>query len=95
MNPTEMNQQEMRAQLRLLRAEIEKLKATAAGRRADSRSKFDRYLEVLDDKSNDVGERLKSLKDAGDDAMGDITKGLKDAMGRLEIAKRAAKARFH
>lgn len=95
MNTAGINQQEMQSQLRHLRAEIDKLKATASKAQAEDRSKFDRYLEALDEKSNDVGEKLESLKSAGDGAIRDITEGLKDAMGRLEIAKRAAKARFH
>lgn len=89
------NERKIRAQLDRLRAEIETLKAKASDNSSESQTKFERYLETLDEKSNDVGEKLESLKDASDEAINDITKGLKDALGRLEIAKRAAKARFH
>lgn len=95
MNIEELNQQEMRAQLQQLRAEVENLKAWAAEESADNKPTLDDYLKTLDRKSEDVAEKLKSMKNAGDEAMGDIANGLKEAMGRLEIAKRAARARFH
>lgn len=95
MNRTELYEQEIRAELAQLKAELDTLKARAAEEEAEQRLKFDRYLETLSNKSEEVGEKLESLKDSGGDAVDDIKSGLKEAWERLAIAKQAAEARFH
>ena len=95
MTHSDMNQQEILGQLRQLRIEIDMLKARAAENPLRKDTRLDRYLEILDEKTDEVGKRIGSVKDRGGDAMDDIANGLKDAVGRLEIARRAAEARFH
>lgn len=95
MRHSDMNQQEILGQLRQLRIEIDTLKARAAESPLRKDTKLDRYFETLDEKTDEVGRKLTSLKDKGEDAMDDIANGMKDAVGRLEIARRAAEARFH
>ena len=95
MRNSEMNEQEVLGQLRQLRVEIDMLKARAAENSLDKDSKLDRYLETLDEKTDKVRETLTSVHDKGEHARDDIVEGLKEAVGRLEIAKRAAEARFH
>ena len=95
MNNIEHSQQKIQAELTELRAELTKLRALAEKENADQRKKFDRYLDALNEKSEDVSAKLDSLKESGGDAADDIKKGLKEAWERLAIAKQAAKARFH
>ena len=95
MNRTELYEQEIRAELAQLKAELDTLKAQAAQEEAGQRLKFHHYLDTLSDKSEEAGEKLESLKDSGGDAVNDIKSGLKEARERLAIAKQAAEARFH
>ena len=85
----------IKAELDELRAEVNKLKADAEKQTAETRMRFDQYLGSLDRKSTRIGEKLESLRDSSGDAMDDIRLGLRDAMQRLAIARKAAQARFH
>ena len=95
MNTTDTTYSRMESELKALRAEVERLKARAAQNDARRAMKLDRYIDTLSDRSDEVGEKIESLKEAGDDAMDDIKSGLQDAWDRLAIAKQAAQARFH
>jgi len=95
MRNSEINQQEILGQLRQLRIEIDMLKARVAEKSVREDTKLDRYLETLDEKTDEVSKTLTSRKDEGEDVMEDIARGLKEVVGRLEIAKRATQARFH
>lgn len=88
-------EEKVSAQLDELEAEIDKLKAVAAKEKAELGIKFSRYIDELEQKSKDVGERLASIKESGDEAMDDVQRGLKEAWDRLAIAQKAARARFH
>jgi hypothetical protein len=95
MNTQEHYKEKVSAQLDELEAEIDKLKASSSKDKAELKIKFDSYIDELDAKRKDVGEKLASIKDSGDKAMDDVQRGLKEAWDRLEIAQRAAKARFN
>lgn len=95
MTRTELYEQEIRAELAQLQAELDTLKARADQERAGQPMKFEEYLATLTEKSEEVGDKLENLKYSGSDAVDDIKTGLKEAWQRLAIAKRAAKARFH
>lgn len=95
MNTQEHYEKKISAQLDELDAEIDKLKAVAAKEKAELGIKFGSYIDELEQKRRDVGERLTSLKESGDEAMDDVKRGLKEAWDRLAIAQKAAKARFH
>jgi|GEM_PF-2187531 len=95
MNSQEHYKEKVSAQLDELEAEINKLKAVASKDKAELRIKFDKYIDELEKKRQHVGEKLADIKDSGDQAMDDVQRGLKEAWDRLEIAQKAAKARFH
>ena len=95
MNRTELYEQEIRAELAQIQAELDTLKARAEQESTGQPMKFDEYLATLTEKSEEVGDKLENLKDSGSDAVDDIKTGLKEAWQRLAIAKRAAEARFH
>lgn len=95
MDNQEQYEEKVSAQLDEIDAEIDKLKAVASKEKAELRIKFDGYIDELEQKRKDVGVRLQSIKGSGDAAMDDVQRGLKEAWDRLDIARRAAKARFH
>ena len=95
MNHLEPYREKAKSELAEIGAEIRKLKAKAGEAKADQQLKFDRYLSELEVRRQELGRRLESLEDAGQEAMRDLKRGPKEARDRLVIAKRAAKARFH
>ena len=95
MNSQEMYKQEVNASLEMLKADVAELKAKTEKLDAEGRSRFDDYVEELDEKRAEIGKQLADLAEAGGKAKNDIERGLKEAWDRLAIAKRAAEARFH
>ncbi len=95
MNTSEHYEKKISAQLDELEAEIDKLKAVASKEKAELGLRFDSYIDELEQQRKDVGERLASIKESGDEAMDDVQRGPKEAWDRLAIAQKAAKARFH
>lgn len=95
MNTTEIQQQKIRTELAQLQAELKELRAIAEKNQAEQQSKFDRYLETLEDKRDEVGGKLEDIKDSSESALEDIKTGMKEAWDRLAIAKKAAKARYN
>jgi len=85
----------MTAELEKIGAEVARLKALSAEARAETRDKFADFVADLDDRRQQVADRLEKIEDSSLDAYADIRAGLKDARNRLLIAKRAARARFH
>lgn len=95
MQSQELYKKEVRANLDMLKADVEKLKARAEQIEAKERSRFAQYIDELDENRAAIAQRLDELKEAGGKARDDIERGLKDAWDRLAIAKKAAEARFH
>ena len=95
MTRTELYEQEIRAELAHLKAELDSLQVEAARKKLEQESKLDDYLKTLADKSEEVGKKLDNLRESGSDAADEIRAGLTEAWERLAIAKNAAKAKFH
>lgn len=95
MTRTELYEQEIRAELAHLKAELDSLHVEAERKKLEQESKLEDYLKTLSDKSEEVGKKLDNLKDSGSDAVDEIRAGLTEAWERLAIAKNAAKAKFH
>ena len=95
MTRTELYEQEIRAELAHLKAELDSLHVEAERKKLEQESKLDDYLKTLSNKSEEVGKKLDNLKDSGSDAADEIRAGLTEAWERLAIAKNAAKAKFH
>lgn len=81
------------AELLRMRHELESLK-TIVQEEADGRNptKFTRYVEAIEQKSEQISRRLDDLTTQGSKAKRDIEKGLKEAWDRVAIATSAAKA---
>ena len=95
MTRTELYEQEIRAELAHLKAELDSLQTEAMRAKLEQESKLDEYLTTLTEKSEAVGKKLDNLKDASSDAADEIRAGLTEAWERLAIAKNAAQAKFH
>ena len=95
MQSNELYKKEVRANLEMLKADVAKLKARSEQIEANQRSRFDQYIEQLDENREAVARKLDELKDSTGRAREDIERGLKEAWDRLAIAKKAAEARFH
>lgn len=95
MQSNELYKQEVRANLEMLKADVAKLKARSEQIETNQRSRFDQYIEQLEENREAVARKLDELKDSTGKAREDIERGLKEAWDRLAIAKKAAKARFH
>ena len=65
MKAPEMYRREVDASLEMLKADVAKLKATAAKMDAEGRSRFDEYVEELDKKRRKISDQLSDLTDAG------------------------------
>ena len=84
----------MSAELKRLRTDLEELKSRIE-RSENSDVKMIRYLEQIEAKKDELTEMLQEWKESSGDAKDELTKGLKEAWGRLAIASKAAKARLH
>jgi chromosome segregation ATPase len=94
MGSTDASERKMEARLEEIDAEIAKLKAKAKGAEADAEIEYEKHLSELRERREEVSERLARLKDAGDDAAGDLRTGLEDAWRALGEALDKAKSRF-
>jgi chromosome segregation ATPase len=82
------------AQLNELNAQIELLKAKADKAKVEAKIDYYKTLEALQHKQNDVREKLKELKTAGDEAWEDIKTGAEKAWAEVKTAYHDASSRF-
>ncbi len=75
-------------------AEIDKLKAKVDGAEADAQLEYCKQIEELRSMQEAVGNKLTELKDAGDDAWGDLKAGIDSAWDSLANALKSAASRF-
>lgn len=97
MNFQESATQRMSAELEMVIAGVERLRARAEAWAPGRGGRFGRYLDVLEDRVADVSAALAKLDDPDPDpaSFDRIANDVKDAKLRLAIARRAARARFH
>lgn len=82
------------ARLEELDAEVDRLRAKAAGATADAQLEAQDRMEELEDMRRDLRERFDALKAAGDDAREELVAGLEDARKSLSDAVQRARLRF-
>ncbi|MDX1498274.1 MAG: hypothetical protein R3176_00145 [Woeseiaceae bacterium] len=90
-----IDKQDVRAELRDIGAELDRLKEKSAAAGPETDDRFDRYLDLLEKRCLEVGEKLEAMDAEDDPDLADIQLGLRDARQRLAIARKAARARFH
>lgn len=94
MSEKEAYEKKMQARLDEWSAEIDKLRARADQAGADARIQMHKEIDRARARFDAANEKLKELKNTGDDAWEDIKNGLEGAWSSLDTALQAAKSRF-
>jgi len=95
MSKQQLREERIRNELAEIRAEVDRLKAKSAEYHAGSTARFDRYLDILEQKRTEVRDLLASSGTPDAAANDKISERLNEAKQRLAIAKLAARSRFH
>lgn len=95
MSKKQAYEQKFQAQFEAWSAEIDKLKAKAEQADADAQIAYYEEVEKLRARQGEMKQKLKELKDSGDDAWADIVAGVESAQGAFGNALRSAQSRFN
>ncbi len=94
MGEKELYQQKMKAELDLWKAEIDKLKAKAAGANADAQLKLNKQIKSLQSEIKEGKVKLSALAEATDDAWHSMKEGVESAWSSLTTAVGDAVEKF-
>jgi len=87
-------QEKMEAQIKLMGARIDELKAKAQKLKAEAKIEYMEGLEALEMKRNDVKAKLEKVKEAGKEAGRDLAAGIETSLFDLKNAIESAFSRF-
>lgn len=94
MNEKELYQQKKQAQLDEWKAEVDKLKAQAAGASADAKLEMNRQIGTLEGKIEEGKSKLAEVKDASDDTWESIKDGMESTWDSMKSAFNDAAAKI-
>ena len=94
MSTKEAYKQKIEAELELAQAKLAEFKAQAKSSAADTRIKYSKQVDELEQKAVATRTKLKELGEASDDAWEELKVGVESAWGALSAAIRNAAARF-
>ncbi len=94
MKDRELYQEKLRAQLDEWKAELEKLKAKAAGASADVQFKMRPEIEKAERRLEEGKKKLSKLAEASDEAWESVRESVESAWGSLKSALDDATRRF-
>ncbi|MEZ5738909.1 MAG: hypothetical protein R3E68_05205 [Burkholderiaceae bacterium] len=94
MNSKESFEKTMQAQMDQWHAEMEKLKAKAAGAQADARVEYQKQIDHLQKLQQDGLAKMAEFRAASDDAWRDLRVGMESAWEAMGNAMKAASSRF-
>ena len=86
--------QKLHAKIDEWNADIDKLKAKAAQLEADSRIEYQKQIDALKTKRNEIENKLSELSRSGEGAMEDIKAGIDRAWEAMNEAIKSATSRF-
>jgi len=86
MSEKELYQQKLQAQLEEWKAEIDKLKAKAAGASADAQLEMNRHIGALEGKIEEGKSKLAELAAIGEDAWESVRENMESSWGTLKSA---------
>lgn len=86
--------QKMHAKLDEWNADIDKLKAKAENAKAESRLEYQKEIETLEQKRNEVEEKLAEVSRSSEGAWEDLKSGIQSAWDSMEEAFKSARSRF-
>ena len=94
MNDKELYRQKYQAQLDEWKAEVAKLKARAAGARADAQIDLNRHVKELEHRMRDAGAKLAELATASEERWASVSKNVERTWDALKAGVSAAAAKF-
>lgn len=94
MDNKELYQQKKQAQLDEWKAEIDKLKARAAGFSADAQIALNKHIEALEGNIDDGKGKLAELADASEEKWESIKDGMESAWDSMKSTFNDVKAKF-
>ncbi len=94
MNDKELYRQKYQAQLDEWKADLAKLKARAAGAKADAQIEMNKHIRELDHKIREAGARLAELAAASEEKWGSVRKDVEKTWDALKAGVGAAAAKF-
>jgi hypothetical protein len=94
MSTKEAYKQKIEAELELAQAKLAEFKAQAKSSAADTRIKYSKQVDELEQKVDATKVKLKELGEASDDAWEQLKVGVEAAWGALSVAIRNAAAKF-
>ncbi len=86
--------EKVKAQIDSLAREIDHLSAMAEKLTGDAKLELNRQIAILKKKLAEAQEQLKVLAKAGDEAAGELAKGMDGAMKEMKAAVGRAKEKF-
>ena len=94
MSTKEAYKQKIEAELELAQAKLAEFKAKAKSSAADTRIKYSKQVDELEQKVDATKVKLKELSEASDDAWEQLKVGVESAWDALSTAIRNAAAKF-
>ena len=94
MSTKEAYKQKIEAELELAQAKLAEFKAKAKNSAADTRIKYSKQVDELEQKVDATKVKLKELGEASDDAWEQLKVGVESAWDALSTAIRNAAAKF-
>ena len=94
MNEKELYRQKYQAQLDEWKADVDKLRARAAGARADAQIEMNKHVRELETKMHEAGAKLSELAAAGEETWDSARKKVETTWEALKAGVGAAAAKF-
>ena len=94
MNDKELYRQKYQAQLDEWKADVAKLKAKAAGARADAQIEMNKHVKELEHRMRDAGVKLTELATASEERWASVSKNVEKTWDALKAGVGAASAKF-
>lgn len=94
MNDKELYRQKRQAQLDEWKADVAKLKARAAGAKADAQLEFNKHAAELEQRLHEAGARLSELAAAGEETWDSARKNVETTWSALKAGVGAAAAKL-
>lgn len=94
MNDKELFRQKHQAQLDEWKADIAKLRARAAGAKADAQIEMNKHLKELDHRIHEASAKLSELAAAGEERWDAARRNVESTWGALKAGVGAAAAKF-
>ena len=94
MKNKEVYVQKLHAKIDEWNADIDKLKAKADQLEADSRIEYEKQIEALKNKRNEIEKKLSEFSRSGEAALEDLKAGIDLAWESMNEAIKSATARF-